>query len=203
MSVLTPTRVLVFSLAALLVLFAGPASAARVNADRGVSLTIGKFQVDQQLTKGREYTLAGFGVVNPGSEETTYKLGMMHVDGETLAPDSWFAFEKQEVTVAAGGTAPVAVKLVVPGNARPGAYRAYLRAEIAGSGEGTSVGAGAAAPVVFKVKSTSMVEEWRYSASDFLDQTGPWGYIVPGAALGALLLWLARRNLTFSVGRKA
>ncbi|MFN0096592.1 MAG: hypothetical protein ACKVVT_17680 [Dehalococcoidia bacterium] len=177
---------------------AGPAAA-----DRGVSLTIGRFQIDQKLTKGREYTLAGFGVKNPGTELTNYRLGLMHVSGETLAPDAWFAFETETVTVAPGASQPVAVKLVVPGSARPGKYKAYLRAEIASEGSGTSVGAAAAAPVTFEVKSTNTLEEWRFAAGDAVAASSPWSFIGAGAATVAALAWFLRRNLTISVGRKA
>jgi hypothetical protein len=169
-------------------------------ADRGVSLTIGRFEIDQKLTKGREYTLAGFGVKNPGTETTTYRLGTMEVRGEELAPAEWFTFAEREVSLQGGAERAIPVKLVVPGSAKPGRYQAYLKAEIApGDGAGTSVGAAAAAPVVFEVKASSLVEEWRTEASDAVDATAPWGYIGAGLAALAGLAYFLRRKLAISI----
>ena len=173
--------------------------------DQSVSLTIGKFQIDQKLSKGRDYNLAGFGIVNPGDEAGAFRVTIAPMPGqsERVAPASWFKVETPSVTIPAKGTQQIPIVLSIPHSARPDTYRTLLRAEIAPpESEGTRVGAAVAAPVIFEVKSSTILEDLQVRAEDFAGENQPWTYVVPGALAAVAALWFFRKNFSISLAKK-
>jgi hypothetical protein len=176
-----------------------------VQADRGVAMDVGAIDVDDRLSRGGEYRLPDLGVRNPGTERTTYAMGVGHVVDQSgrEAPPAWFGFEPAELTLDPGEAAPVSVTLDIPSGARPDDYEALLRAEIVTGNEGTTVGAAAATRITFTVKPSNLLQAWQLEAEDWFRDNQPWATIVPLAAVLAAVLWFLRRRFTFSVQRRA
>jgi hypothetical protein len=160
--------------------------------------------VEQKLSRGGDYRLPDIGVRNPGTETTTYRMGVSHVQGQQgrEAPAGWFSFDPPLLTLAPGEASPVTVKLDIPAGAHPDDYEALLQAEIAPQGEGTTVGAAAAARLTFTVKPSNFLQAWQLEAETWFKDNQPWTILVPLVALLALILWWLRRRFTFTVGRR-
>ena len=188
------------ALAGAVLLSAAPAAAAST----GVSIDVGSIAVSPVLVPGEEYTLPTFGVRNPGTEPTTYRVVVTTVDGQVgVAPaEAWFTFEPAELTIAPGESHPVRTRLVLPPDAEPGDYAALIGPQIVNVGGGAQVGAAAAAKLTFRVGESSELDAWLRAIGRFLAQN-PWIL-----ALGGLLLLYAavrflRKRFTLSVARRA
>ena len=190
----------------LLALILGSTPVVLASADVGVAIDIGKIDVSQRLAKGGTYQLPLIGVRNPGTEPTTYQMGVSHIEGEPQrrAPGSWFTFSPSQFTLQPGATQPVQVALDIPMNARPDEYAALLRAQIAPSGDGTQIGAAAASQLTFIVEPSTMLEAWLLRGRTAIDNRAPWSYVLPSlVALAAVMQWLRRRfRFGFSVERR-
>jgi hypothetical protein len=175
-----------------------------VQADRGVALDIGRIDVDEKLSRGGSYNLPSIGVRNPGTETTRYQMGVTYIDDQDgrRAPEGWFAFEPAEVTLAPGESAPVSVKLDIPAGARPDDYEALIQAAIAPEGEGTTVGAAAAARLRFTVKPSNILQAWQLRAETWAGDNQPWTTLLPLTAVVVVLAWWLRRRFTISIGRR-
>jgi hypothetical protein len=175
-----------------------------VRADRGVSIDAGQIDVTQKLSRGGQYRLPQVGVRNPGTETTLYRMSVAYRDGQQgrRPPESWFSFSPAELTLDPGESTPVEVRLDIPTGARPDDYEAVIQAEIAPGGEGTTVGAAAAARVRFTVKPSTLLQAWQLEAQDRADSLMPWTVIVPSS--GALILagWWLRQRFTVTVRRR-
>ena len=180
----------------------GAAHVAR--ADRGVAVDLGKIQVTQKLAQGGTYRLPPFGVRNPGTETTGYRVSVGFIEGqsERRPEPAWFQFEPAEVSLAPGESRTIEATLRVPGGARPDAYYALLQAEIVSNEEGFAVGGAAAVQLWFTVRPTNFLEAWRLETEDFLGDNSPWVYVIPGVVIVLLLTFWLRRRFTFSVGRR-
>lgn len=173
-------------------------------ADQGVAIDIGRVDVSERLSKGGEYRLPSIGVRNPGTETSTYRMGVAYLEDQRgrRPPESWFTFEPPVLTLDPGEARPVSVTLDIPAAARPDDYEALLKAEIAPEGEGTTVGAAAAARLKFTVKPSNILQAWQLEAETWFRDNQPWTVLVPLAAAASGLLWWIRRRFTFSVGRR-
>ena len=181
-----------------LVLLVGPAALAR--ADVGVAMDTGKVEVSQRLSKGGTYQLPTIGVRNPGSEPSTYQMGVGHIQGQPdrPPPEGWFTFSPAEFTLEPGAMQPVRITLEIPTNARPDDYAGLLRAQLAASGEGAQVGAAAASQLTFTVKPSTVLEAWLLRGPTAMDAGAPWSYLLPSlTGLALVASWLRRR---FRVG---
>jgi hypothetical protein len=200
-----PLRRAAIAFAALIVI-AGSAiiTAPATQADQSISLTIGKFEIKQKLSKGQEYDLIGFGVVNPGDEQGSFRVAIAPMPDQTeeIAPESWFKVSNPSLTIGPKGTEQVPITLSIPFDARPAKYRTLLRAEIASpNGEGSSMGAAVAAPVTFEVKATTILEDWQVRAEDFASENQPWTWAVPSAIAALCIAWYVRRHVRISFSK--
>lgn len=173
-------------------------------ADQGVAIDLGKVDVSQKLSRGGDYRLPDLGVRNPGTETTTYRMGVSHIDNQPgrKAPAAWFSFDPPQLTLDPGEARPVSVTLDIPAGARPDDYEALLKAEIAPQSEGTTVGAAAAARLKFTIKPSNILQAWQLEAETWLTNNQPWTILVPLAAVLTAFAWWVRRRFTFSVGRR-
>lgn len=173
-------------------------------ADRGVSIDVGRIDVEQDLERGGGYRLPTIGVSNPGDERTDYRLQVSYVEGQTtLQPDrDWFRFSPARLTLVPGQTRPVRVRLIVPTDAEPGRYEALVGARIAMAGAGTQVGAGAAARLSFEVAPSGFLHAWWLRLKRAFEDASPWSYLVPALVLLGVAVWQARRRLTVTVARR-
>lgn len=189
-----------------LILAAGVAltSAAPAAASTGVSIDVGSIEVSEVLAPGGEYMLPTFGVRNPGTEPTTYRLVVTYLDGQTAAEpaEGWFTFEPGEMTIAPGESRPVRTRLVVPPDAEPGEYAALIGPQIDSTGEGAQVGAAAAAKLTFTVAESSGFEAWLRILWRFIVQN-PWVLAVAGLVLLLVVARSLRTRFTLSVSRRA
>jgi len=178
--------------------------AAPALASRAVSIDVGRIDVSDALAPGGQYKLPAFGVRNPGTEATTYRISVSYVDGQDAAQpaQAWFSFSPGELTLAPGESKPVTASITLPTDAAPGKYEALLGPEIVSTGTGAQVGAGAAAHLTFKVAESSGFDAFMRWLGRTLQQN-PWILIVVGLGLVALAAWFLRRRFNFSVSRRA
>src|SRR5687767_1480811 len=96
----TPTRAALL----LLALFVVPAGGEAARADRGVSIDLGRIEIEQPLAPGGSYRLPTIGVRNPGDETTRYRLSVAPVDVEDAKapPAAWFRFSPSELELEPG-----------------------------------------------------------------------------------------------------
>jgi hypothetical protein len=180
-------------------------AAAPAAADRGVSLDLGRIEIEQRLTPGGSYRLPVFGVRNPGTEITSYRMGASAVESEDAEapPESWFEFEPRQLTLKPGETRPVQARLVLPTDADPGDYVALVGAQIVTEGSGAQVGAAAAARTTFTVEPATTLQAWWLKLKTFLGDAAPWSWLVPALALLALLTFFVRKRFSLTVARRA
>lgn len=173
-------------------------------ADKGVAVDLGIIYVQERLSRGGTYELPVIGVRNPGTETTTYEMGVSHVQGQDgrPVPEGWLDFEPDKLTLDPGQTAPVSVTLDIPSGARPDDYEALLTAQVAPEGEGTTIGAAAATRLQFEVKPSNLLQAWQLEAQTWFKDHQPWTTLAPLVAMLALVLWLFRRKFTVSLGRR-
>ena len=184
---------------------------APVAAATGVSIDVGSIAVSEALAPGGEYRLPSFGVRNPGTEPTTYTLGISPArlddpehpgDPGALAPPAeWFRFEPSSVTLEVGESASVGTTVVLPVDAEPGDYVVLIGARIAVDAGGAQVGGGAAARLTFSVEPASALDAWLRQAAHFLAANR---WVMPVLLGGALMagLVLIRRRFTITIARR-
>ncbi len=178
---------------------------APASADRGVALNLGKVEVTDGLLAGGSYRLPVFGVRNPGSERTTYRMVVSYVRNQKRLepPKEWFAFQPSEFSLRPGEARRVQVGIHLPTDSDPGDYETLLGAQIVTEAKGVQVGAAAASRVSFTVEPSSALEAWWLKAREFFSEYSPWSYLFPTLALIVFALWQLRRRVTFSVARRA
>lgn len=196
---MTGLRMRLLALAGVALLGAAPA----VAASTGVSIDVGSIAVSETLVPGEAYTLPTFGVRNPGTEPTTYRVVVTSIDGQGAAApaESWFAFEPGELTVGPGESRAIRTRLVVPPDAQPGDYAALVGPQILSDGGGAQVGAAAAARLTFTIAESSGPAAWLRMLGRFLAEN-PWLLGVVGLALLYVAARYLRRRFTFNVARK-
>ena len=179
--------------------------AAPASASRGVALDIGRLDISQKLTPGAVYRLPSIGVRNPGTEVTSYRIVVTHVEGQAgkPIPASWFRFTPDHVTLKPGRTKKVQARLSLPSGADPGDYEGLIAAQIVTKGKGAQIGAAAAARVTLSVEASTWLSGQWYRLRTFLSGNQPWTWLVPALLLLALAAAQARRRFSFSVARRA
>ncbi|HEX5590322.1 MAG TPA: hypothetical protein VFX65_08550 [Candidatus Limnocylindrales bacterium] len=180
------------------------ASAAPVLGSMGVSIDVGRIDVSEDLAPGGEYRLPAFGVRNPGTEPTTYKLVVSYIDGQDAGrpAEAWFTFEPAELTLQPGESRPVQARLTLPVDSEPGTYAALIGPQIVSEGGGAQVGAAAAARLTFEVAPSSGWDAFLRWFSRLIAEQ-PALLVLPGATLLLLVLWVLRRRFSISIARRA
>jgi hypothetical protein len=186
------------ALVLLALLAAGPAGAST-----GVSIDVGRIAVSEVLAPGGEYRLPAFGVRNPGTEATSYRITVSYLDGQegTRPPAEWFTFTPAELTLEPGQSRPVQTRLVVPPDADEGPYAALIGPQIVTVGGGAQVGAAAAARLTFTVGPCEGLECWLRWFGRFLEEN-PWLLVLPAAGVAAGATWLFRQRFSISISRR-
>jgi hypothetical protein len=179
-------------------------SAGPVGASMGVSIDVGRIDVSEELAPGGEYRLPAFGVRNPGTEPTTYKLVVSYIDDQAAGrpAEGWFTFEPAELTLQPGESRPVQARLTLPVDSEPGAYAALIGPQIVSEGGGAQVGAAAAARLTFEIASSSAWDAFlRWLSRLIVDQ--PALLAVPISAALLVAIWVLRRRFSINIARKA
>ncbi|MEA2675129.1 MAG: hypothetical protein QOI92_2321 [Chloroflexota bacterium] len=115
---------------------------------------VGPSRVDlaAPLAKGRTYDLPDFGLRNPLAESATFQLVVRGANGfGTDAPADWFTFDPPNVTLAAGASTLIGVRVTVPDGASAGFYGAQIGPDVQGGGLPAFLLDKGAAPVTFTV----------------------------------------------------
>jgi hypothetical protein len=196
-------------LAVRLLLVAGTVGVAMLGAtpalaSKAVSIDVGRIDVTDPLAPGGAYKLPAFGVRNPGTETTTYRVVVSYIDGQASGQPSqaWFTFSPAELTLGPGESRPVTATITLPTDAEPGQYAALIGPEIVAEGTGAQVGAGAAAHLTFTVAESSGLDAFLRWLGRFLGEN-PWVIVVVALGVLALVAWFLRRRFSFSVSRRA
>lgn len=179
-------------------------AAAPVGASMGVSIDVGRIDVSEDLAPGGDYRLPAFGVRNPGTEPTTYRLVVSYIDGQDAGrpAEAWFTFEPAELTLQPGESRPVQARLTLPVDSEPGTYAALIGPQIVSEGGGAQVGAAAAARLTFEVAPSSGWDAFLRWFSRLIAEQ-PALLVLPGATLLLLVLWVLRRRFSISIARRA
>ena len=180
------------------------ASAAPVGASMGVSIDVGSINVSEDLAPGGEYRLPAFGVRNPGTEPTTYKLVVSYIDDQAAGrpAEAWFTFEPAELTLQPGESRPVQARLTLPVDSEPGTYAALIGPQIVSQGGGAQVGAAAAARLTFEVAPSSGFDAFlRWLGRLITEQ--PALIAIPISVLLLAAIWVMRRRFSISIARRA
>jgi hypothetical protein len=170
-------------------------------ADRGVAIDAGRIAIDQPLQRGGGYTLPTIGVRNPGTERTSYRVAVSYLNEqkERRPPASWFRFTPRQLTLAAGKSRPVQVRLIVPTNAEPGKYSGLLEVRIVSTGTGAQVGAGAGARLSFRIEPSSTLEAWWIAFKRLMSEHAPWTYLIPALAAALTVVRQLAKRLRINV----
>lgn len=127
-------------------------SSAPADAQQGVAVDVGRIDLDEHLRPGGSYVLPTIGVRNPGSEVTSYRIGVSALETENAAvPGSWVSVTPEGLTLDPDERQRVEPTLHIPADAAPGTYETLVAASVAGDGQGARVGAAAATRLVFEV----------------------------------------------------
>jgi hypothetical protein len=94
------------------------------------------------------------------------------------------------------------VTLVLPRDARPGDYFAYLQASPVTELEGASVAIAAATKLEFTVRPATSLDAWRVWLSRKLDEAQPWPGLLAATVLAAFLVRAATRRFEVSIRRR-
>ena len=178
--------------------------AAPAVASMGVSIDVGSINVSEDLAPGGEYRLPAFGVRNPGTEPTTYKLVVSYIDDQAAGrpAEAWFTFEPAELTLQPGESRPVQALLTLPVNSEPGTYAALIGPQIVSQGGGAQVGAAAAARLTFDVAPSSGFDAFlRWLGRLITEQ--PAIVAIPISVLLLVGIWVMRRRFSISIARRA
>lgn len=188
----------------LFVIGAALASAAPAGATTGVSIDVSRIAISEALLAGDEYRLPAFGVRNPGTEPTSYRLTVSSIDGQAALspPESWFSFAPGDLTLGPTESRAVQTRLVIPADAEPGEYAALIGPQIASDGGGAQIGAAAVARLTFTVVPSSPLEAFLRWLLRSIGEN-PWILLVPTAFGVGLALWFVRRRFAFSISRRA
>jgi len=182
----------------------GIVGATPVAATTGVAIDVARITIPEALAPGGTYNLPTFGVRNPGTEATSYKMTVSYVDGEEAArpPESWFGFTPAQLTLEPGQSQPVQTQLAVPPDAVAGDYSALIGPQIVTPGEGAQVGAGAAARLTFIVGACEGFDCWLRSALGWL-QANPWLLVLLIILIVLAALLILRRRFSITISRRA
>jgi hypothetical protein len=178
--------------------------AAPAVASMGVSIDVGSINVSEDLAPGGEYRLPAFGVRNPGTEPTTYKLVVSYIDDQEAGrpAEAWFTFEPAELTLQPGESRAVNARLTLPVDSEPGTYAALIGPQIVSQGGGAQVGAAAAARLTFEVAPSSGFDAFlRWLGRLITEQ--PALLAIPIASLLLIAIWVMRRRFSISIARRA
>jgi len=157
------------------------ASPALAAASQGVRINIGRIDVNDRLVAGRTYHLPDLEVSNPGTEAAGYLMAASTVTGQTDGPldPAWVSFDPRTFSLDPGQSQRVAVAITIPKDTRTATYGGLLKAQIAPSGSGVSVGAAAAARITFTTSPPdSAVDALMIGIGGFLAATQPWPFVV-------------------------
>ncbi|MDZ7726125.1 MAG: hypothetical protein U5L75_00910 [Candidatus Campbellbacteria bacterium] len=174
----------------------------------GVGVTTGKINLDEPVRQGSLNTIPSVTVVNTGDESAEYTVGVGYLQGqeELRAPEEWFTFTPGVFPLEPGETQRVDVKLDLPvRDVKPGDYLAYLEAEpVDQSGEGgaTSIGVAAATKLYFTVAPANIFQGLYYRGLSIVETHSPWSYVILVVLLGAIIVALLRRYVSFEFGVK-
>jgi hypothetical protein len=173
-------------------------------AAQGVSVDLGRVQVDDRLRPGERYRLPTIGVTNPGDEAGSYRVVIGARDGQRAAPDTWFRLEPASFDLAPGETQAVEVELVLPPDADPDRYEQLISAQLAvGDSGAAAVGAAAASILTFEVTPSSLLQGLGLSAVSFFQAGHPWSTLAIAALLAVVVARWVARNFEFAVKRRS
>jgi hypothetical protein len=163
----------------------------------GVGVTTGKITVSEPLKAGGIRTLPSLGVVNTGGEAGEYEVGVeYHQQQEQLwPPREWFHFEPRTFYLEPGKAINVKIQLVLPLNAKPGNYFAYLEARSLNKDNipgGARIGVAAAAKLYFTIAPANIFLAIYFRIQSLIKIYSPWSWVIIAVVLGAIFILLLR-----------
>ena len=175
----------------------------------GVAIGTGKIYVDEPLKPGIINILPSIGVINNGDETSSYEMSVEYLWGQEsdpelglMPPREWFVFKPQTFTLEPGQRQVVEISLVLPINAKPGRYFAFLQAKPTAQvqGEGTTkIGIAAAAKLWFDVVPANVWFGIYYRLLSLYQMYSFWINAVVSVMVTAILIALFRKFFKVSI----
>jgi hypothetical protein len=164
-------------------------------ADPGVGVNLGRIEINDRLAPGGSYNLPALGVLNTGSDPGDYEVVITYLgdQAQKRPPAGWFSLQPQRFYLEAKQAESVNIRLTLPTGADPGDYFAYIEAHPINESQGVRISIAAATKLSFTVKPSNWFDAQRVQLNRYIDDNQPWSYLIPGAALAALLLLTLRR----------
>ncbi len=170
----------------------------------GVGVGLGKVNIDERLKPGGIYKLPTLPVLNTGDEAGDYEVEVTYLtDQAEMRPEAdWFSFSPSQFHLEADSSQSVEVSLMLPVNARPGDYFAFLEAHPVTTGEGVTIGVAAATKLNFTIKPSGVLGASIERVRSFFTTTSPVSYIVLGIVGTIVLIGIIRRYFSFNISLK-
>jgi hypothetical protein len=168
----------------------------------GVGMGAGEIRLTDSVKPGGIYELPSLRIFNTGDEVTTYGMDIAyHQDHPELRPaQSWFSFSPATFTLEAGKSQEVKVTMIVPVNAKPGDYFAFVESgPVASNAPGTSVGIAVATKLFFTVVPANIFQAIGYRISAFFATYSPWSWGGLGLVVLIALFVIVRRFVSFNI----
>jgi hypothetical protein len=131
----------------------------RAVASIGTGVGAAPIELDRPAVAGHRYTLMPLYIRNTGTVRTRYVAQVRRVPPFTTAravPRRWVRFAHRSVVLAAGEATTIALRLVVPSDARRGRYASDILVTTRGPDTGpVQIGTGAATALKFTVTSST------------------------------------------------
>jgi len=169
-----------------------------VAADQGVSINLGRVDVDERLSPGGRYRLPTLVVTNTGDETSAFEVTTSYQAGVNASrpPESWFEIDPPRFSLEPGGEQAVSLHIGLPATARPEHYAVLIEAHIVASTTETRVSAAAATRISFTVKPASLWSAWLLRAQRAFRDTMPWSYVMPAITMSVVTLYFVRRHVS-------
>ena len=176
-------------------------TAAPLDADEGVRISVGEISINDALATGGTYHLPDLVISNPGSESARYRMAVGTVSGQSKisVEPSWIAFSPTDFSLDPGASQPVSVQLTIPADGPPGSYLGYLKAQLIPGATAVAIGPAAAAKLTFDVTSSDGVTS---AIRGLLTASAPWLVIMVTLAASLFALRIIRRRWSFRVERR-
>lgn len=179
-------------------------STSLVLAKVGVGVGLGKIQIDETLSPGEIYNLPSLPVLNTGDEDLEYEIEVTYLsEQEEMQPaGEWFNFSPQRFPLTAGSSQTVDIVLILPVDARPGNYFAFLEAHPVAKGEGVTIGVAAATKLNFTIKPKGVLGAAIERIRSLIEANRLMAYSIAAIAGAVVVISLGRRYLDIKIGFK-
>ena len=171
----------------------------------GVGMGAGEIRLTESVKPGGIYNLPKLRIFNTGDETTTYGMDVSyHAENPELRPrKDWFSFSPATFKLEATKSQEIAITMIVPVKAEPGAYFVFLESgPVVSNKPGTSVGIAVATKLFFTVVPANIFQAILFRTSSFFTTYAPWSWVGLAAAICLILFVFFRKFFSFNIAMR-